>query len=148
RFGLEFFGGGGDAKKVAREHRVSLETAARELRYGFLATLILDKIATAHTLDDQAETVLMKMLRGAGTRGLSGIWPVRQYSVPSTQKNTNSSTQYPVLSTQKKSVQIGMLRLYVWICCSTSLWRCGGGSRGRRLNRRAVRRWILSILMH
>jgi tRNA(Ile)-lysidine synthetase-like protein len=75
QFGLEFFGGKGDAKKFALEQRVSLETAARDLRYGFFGTLALGKIATAHTLDDQAETVLMKLLRGAGTKGLSGIWP-------------------------------------------------------------------------
>src|SRR5207248_2064520 len=65
-FGLECFVGEGDAKKFARERRVSLETAARELRSGFFAQLAFEKIATAHTLDDQAETVLMKMLRGAG----------------------------------------------------------------------------------
>ena len=75
QLGLEFFGGKGDAKKFAPEQRVSLETAARDLRYGFFGTLALGKIATAHTLDDQAETVLMKLLRGAGTKGLSGIWP-------------------------------------------------------------------------
>ena len=73
--GLEFFGSSEDTRNFAAEHHVSLETAARELRYGYFSTLTLDKIATAHTLDDQAETVLMKMLRGAGTRGLSGIWP-------------------------------------------------------------------------
>jgi len=73
--GLECFVGEGDAKKFARERRVSLETAARELRYQFFSQLGLDKIATAHTLDDQAETVLMKVLRGAGTQGMSGIWP-------------------------------------------------------------------------
>ena len=74
-FGLEFFVSCGDAKAFAARHRLSLETAARELRYGFFAELGLDKIATAHTLDDQAETVLMKVLRGAGTKGVSGIWP-------------------------------------------------------------------------
>ncbi len=68
--GLEFFCAAGDAKKFAREGRLSLETAARELRYGFFSGISLDKIATAHTLDDQAETVLMKVLRGAGNEGV------------------------------------------------------------------------------
>src|SRR5882724_2320169 len=83
--GLEFFGSSGDAKKLAAQHRLSLETAARELRYGSFSKLAVDKVATAHTLDDQAETVLMKLLRGAGTKGWSGIWPAREYPVPSTQ---------------------------------------------------------------
>jgi len=93
--GLEFLGGEGDAKKFASQQRMSLETAARELRYEFFSQLSFDKIATAHTLDDQAETVLMKLLRGAGTKGLSGIWPVRQYPVPSTQypENAGPSTR-------------------------------------------------------
>ncbi|HEV2215255.1 MAG TPA: tRNA lysidine(34) synthetase TilS, partial [Terracidiphilus sp.] len=57
----------------------SLEEAARRLRYAWFQQLIsqipLDAIATAHTLDDQAETVLAKILRGAWTEGLSGIHP-------------------------------------------------------------------------
>ncbi len=61
------------------EHKESVETAARSLRYqvfrDVLATGRADKVATAHTLDDQAETVLMKLLRGAWTEGLSGIHP-------------------------------------------------------------------------
>src|SRR3954447_22269375 len=68
-YALEFFGGEGDARKFAEQRRMSLETAARELRYHFFTRVTVDKVATAHTLDDQAETVLMKLLRGAGTRG-------------------------------------------------------------------------------
>ncbi len=56
-----------------------IEAAARELRYGFFRQLARDgrvsKIATAHTLDDQAETVLLRIFRGTGIRGLAGIHP-------------------------------------------------------------------------
>lgn len=76
---LFFASGHGDVKEHAKEKRLSLETAARELRYEFFSHLIasgdLDRVATAHTLDDQAETVLLKLARGAGTRGLAGIYP-------------------------------------------------------------------------
>jgi tRNA(Ile)-lysidine synthase len=69
-----------DAPAHATAERASLETAARTLRYAVfrrvLGTKQADALATAHTLDDQAETVLMKLLRGAWTEGLSGIHPV------------------------------------------------------------------------
>lgn len=53
-----------------------LEAAARDARYAFLNSLD-GKIATAHTADDNAETVLMHMLRGTGLKGLGGIAPIR-----------------------------------------------------------------------
>ncbi len=57
----------------------STEEAARHLRYSFFHTLLADgqvnTICTAHTLDDQVETVLLKLLRGAWTEGLSAIHP-------------------------------------------------------------------------
>lgn len=56
-----------------------IEEAARRLRYGWFRALLasgdVDAVATAHTRDDQAETVLAKFLRGAWTEGLSGIHP-------------------------------------------------------------------------
>ena len=71
--------GSTDVPRRARERRQSLEVAAREARYDFLARaaerLGANGIAVGHTLDDQAETYLMKLLRGAGPRGLGGIHP-------------------------------------------------------------------------
>ncbi len=64
---------------------ISLEEAARDRRYEFLndarKTHGLQKIALGHTLDDQAETVIMRLLRGSGPAGLSGIPPVRDRTV-------------------------------------------------------------------
>jgi tRNA(Ile)-lysidine synthase len=78
-YDLEFYLDRGEALDCSRVKKISLETAAREMRREFFAKLLQEKkiarIATAHTLDDQAETVLMKLLRGAGTRGIAGIFP-------------------------------------------------------------------------
>ena len=68
------------ARSRAAGRTETIEEAARELRYAIFQKLLAegaaDSILTAHTLDDQAETVLMKFLRGAWTEGLSGIHPV------------------------------------------------------------------------
>jgi len=77
---LEFHNDSDDVAQHAAEEHASLEAAARELRYGFFHHLLgeahsVDKILTGHTLDDQAETVLMRLIRGAGLKGLAGIHP-------------------------------------------------------------------------
>ncbi|HEV2763412.1 MAG TPA: tRNA lysidine(34) synthetase TilS [Pyrinomonadaceae bacterium] len=65
----------------AEETRDNLEQAARRARYEFLSatarTLSAHAVLTAHTLDDQAETVLLRLLRGSGAEGLGGIPPTR-----------------------------------------------------------------------
>ncbi|MGC2636192.1 MAG: tRNA lysidine(34) synthetase TilS, partial [Acidobacteriaceae bacterium] len=80
RLGLPFLRHDVDTPATARERRQTLEEAARTLRYAWFRELLAanqaDAVATAHTLDDQAETVLHRLLRGAWTEGLGGIHPV------------------------------------------------------------------------
>ena len=76
-FGLRAIVGRADVPALARRRGISVEMAAREARYDFLARTAKRMgaavVATAHTADDQAETILLKLLRGAGPEGLSGM---------------------------------------------------------------------------
>ncbi len=69
-----------DVRSYAVDRKLNIEEAARKLRYDFLEDTAkkygFSKIATGHTINDQAETFFMRLFRGSGLSGLSGIYPV------------------------------------------------------------------------
>lgn len=75
--GVELFLGSADVLKFANENQISVEFAARKLRYEFFNTLNTDAVATAHTASDNIETVILNLTRGTGLSGLCGI-PVKR----------------------------------------------------------------------
>ena len=90
-----------DTFLYARERNVSVELAARELRYTWFAELAQQEgcaaIAVAHHQNDQAETVLMNLRRGAGVKGLCGIWPSRELRVESLEFRVVESSKLKVI---------------------------------------------------
>ncbi len=85
KFDIPFFSKKFDVELISNEKKLSLEEAGRYVRYSFFeevkAKNKFTKIATAHNKDDNAETVLMRILRGTGLDGLSGIPYVRSDGV-------------------------------------------------------------------
>lgn len=96
--GLPFFFERVDVKSFARREHLSIEEAARQLRYRFLREAGksggYSKVCTAHHLNDQAETVLMRILKGTGLQGLRGI------------RRTQGMLVRPLLEFDKKSLQV------------------------------------------
>jgi tRNA(Ile)-lysidine synthase len=72
-----------DVKGYQSQQRLSLEEAAREVRYSFLTQVAkfigADRVAVGHTRDDHIETILMHLIRGTGTRGLRGLQPYTEW---------------------------------------------------------------------
>ena len=79
--GIAFYSGRGEVEKYAKENGLGIEEAARDMRYEFFfrtaSVINAERIATAHTMDDNAETMIMNLARGTGTGGMSAIPPVR-----------------------------------------------------------------------
>ena len=81
KFAIDYFVKTANIHSIAKEKGISCETAGREVRYEFFSELLkeikADKIALAHNANDQAETVLMRIMRGTGMEGLVGIKAIR-----------------------------------------------------------------------
>jgi tRNA(Ile)-lysidine synthase len=134
RFKLEFYSGSADVPAFAQQRGMSLETAARELRHAWFAALVKEdktgKVATAHTQDDQAETVLMRFLRGSGTRGLAGISPWQK----------QKALVRPLLAVTRKEVEAYLNQL-------RQPWREDSSNRDLRFARNRVRHQLLPLLV-
>ena len=109
RHDLELHCSGDDVPSYAAAEHLSLEAAARRVRYRYFESLLhagtLDRIATAHTLDDQAETVLLRILRGAGTRGLAGIFPVVDVNSDTPEGKACGHIVRPLLSFRRTDIE-------------------------------------------
>jgi tRNA(Ile)-lysidine synthase len=129
----------GQVAAYAEEKRLSMETAAREMRYEYFRRLLLEgrlnRIATGHTLDDQAETVLLKIVRGAGTRGLAGVYP--RLSVLGSRLST--SIIRPLLGIRRKDLE-------AYLRGRGQCWREDRSNRDLRHTRNRVRHGILPRL--
>ncbi len=82
KLGIELFVLDADVPKIALECGKSLESAARDVRYEFFEKIMAEKsipvLATAHNADDNLETLLFRLARGSGARGICGIPPIRE----------------------------------------------------------------------
>ncbi len=113
----------------------SIEATARRLRYAWFRQLLgevqLDAVATAHTRDDQAETVLAKFLRGAWTEGLSGIHPILKFS--------EGLIIRPFLGTTRVEIE-------VWLKKRGQSWREDSTNRQLNFTRNRIRHELLPQL--
>jgi tRNA(Ile)-lysidine synthase len=124
-----------DAPAAAAALHESLEEAARNLRYAFFRELMAsgeaDAVATAHTLDDQAETVLHKLLRGAWTEGLSGIHPVLAVA--------SGNILRPFLENSHTTME-------AWLLSLEQPWREDASNQDMAHTRNRIRRQLLPLL--
>jgi tRNA(Ile)-lysidine synthase len=195
--GLEFYGESGDVGDWAARERISVEAAARELRYGFFRRLLgngeespsgaearvsgeadnrsagsaappksepqglkpgslltpdgaagsrapskpdsacLHKIATGHTLDDQAETVLMRVIRGTGTRGIGGIYP--RIVVEDDDAEACGEIIRPLLGIRRRELELYLREL-------EQPWREDSTNADDKFTRNRVRQLVLPLI--
>jgi len=113
----------------------SVEEAARRLRYNWFRKLMasgdVDAVATAHTLDDQAETVLAKFLRGAWTEGLSGIHPTVAFP--------EGRILRPLLGATRAEIE-------AYLNALGQPWREDSSNRDRAFTRNRIRHDLLPLL--
>ncbi len=141
--GLEFSGESRDAKAYATQKKLSLEAAARELRYEFFEELLnqgkLNRVATAHTVDDQAETVMLRLLRGSGIRGLAGIRPRLKVKVKNAAEEICGEVVRPLLNARRAAVRVYLAEI-------AQKWREDATNEDARFTRNRIRQLVMPVL--
>ena len=131
RLGVPATIGARDVPALAGQQGVSIEVAGREARQRFfieaLETLGADVMAVAHTRDDQSETVLLRLVRGAGPAGLSGIAPRREHLVR------------PLLAISKEELRAYLLEI-------GEAWRDDATNADCAIPRNRIRHQVLPLL--
>jgi tRNA(Ile)-lysidine synthase len=138
---LTLHAGSGTVRGYAAEKHISIETAARELRYQYFSKLLentLDRVATGHTLDDQAETVLLRLVRGTGNRGLAGIYP-RRPATGVVSPAEQPEIVRPLLGIRRKELES-------YLSALAQSWREDPSNRDLRHSRNRMRHGILPRL--
>ena len=175
-YDLEFLSDSDDVAGHATREGVSVEAAARELRYGLFRDLLgeggkggpqglkavlpdspvgplfhngsegaaerrslpkLDKIVTGHTLDDQAETVLMRAIRGTGVTGLGGIHP--RIAVENDDGDVSGEIVRPLLSTRRRELER-------YLGDIGQVWREDSTNSDHAFTRNRLRKLVLPLL--
>jgi tRNA(Ile)-lysidine synthase len=125
-----------DVLSQAKNRRQNLEAAARQERYRFLREVAqahqAHLIVTGHTADDQAETVLLRLIRGCGLRGLRGILPRRQLA--------------PQLELRRPLLRITRAQILDYLHSLGQHYRNDSSNRDLRLARNRIRAHILPLL--
>ena len=176
---LEFFVDGDDVAQLASQEKISVEAAARELRYGFFQYLLgegreaepqglkpvsltepdgtagsralskqdppplskqnppVDKIVTGHTLDDQAETVLMRLIRGSGLRGIAGIY--QRIPVESEDGELSGEIVRPLLAFRRRELE-------TFLNDCKQRWREDSTNASDHFTRNRVRKLVVPLL--
>jgi tRNA(Ile)-lysidine synthase len=147
---LEIIAESRDVKALSAEKKLSLEAAAREARYEFFRRILLsgvNRVATAHTLDDQAETVLLKLTRGAGTRGLAGIYPKKAVShQPSAISKNQPDLDHDVKTIVRPLLGSRRSQLREYLAEVGQAWREDASNQDLRHTRNRIRQEILPLL--
>jgi len=133
--GLPFHEARVDCSAEAKARKETVEEAARRLRYRWFRELMasgeVEAVATAHTRDDQAETVLAKFLRGAWTEGLSGIHPVVAFP--------EGRILRPLLSATRAEIE-------AYLAALGQGWREDSSNRHLTFTRNRIRHELLPLL--
>ncbi len=124
-----------NVKKFSKQKKLSIEEAARDLRYDFFERVALqwkaNKVCVAHTKEDQAETILMRILRGTGTGGLGGMREKRTLG--------KVTLIRPLLSVEKADLKEYLKKNKI-------LWREDSSNKDLTFTRNRIRKTLIPLL--